>query len=79
MVEALEKQVPGRRNPVASQWEEADCLYERKNHYNLPIQFHPGTMAGGTRFFKEGRILEKGGVHSRRKKNQISDKMAVLI
>jgi len=43
---------------------EASNLFERKNHFNLPIQFHPRTMTGGTRFFEEGKVPEKGGVNS---------------
>jgi hypothetical protein len=52
----------GRRNPVTDK--EASNLFERKNHFNLPIQFHPRTMTGGTRFFEEGKVPEKGGVNS---------------
>ena len=52
---------------------EGSSLFERENHFNLPIQFHPGTMTGGTRFLNKEKFQRKGVLTLRKKENQISD------
>jgi uncharacterized protein len=37
---------------------EFEPVFERMSHYNLPIQLHPRTMTGGTRFLNEGKVPE---------------------
>jgi predicted TIM-barrel fold metal-dependent hydrolase len=35
---------------------EFEPIFEKMNHYNLPIQLHPRTMTAGSRLFEEGKV-----------------------